>query len=90
MVINKIEGKTTCPHRKWVWLGGELGHRELISVFHCSCLFILRFHADRRTSNSIIARNGLSFYSHIKVLKKAHKCSVLLVKFHLGYKLKFH
>ena len=39
MVINEIEGKTTCLYRKWVWLGVELGHRDLISAFHSSCVF---------------------------------------------------
>ena len=78
MVIKKIEGKTTCLYRKLVWRGVELSHCDLISVLHGSCLFILCFHADWRASNCIIARNSLSFYNHIKVIKKAHKCFGLL------------
>ena len=39
MVITKIEGKTICLYRKWVWLGVEWGHRDLIPVFHISCFF---------------------------------------------------
>ena len=78
MVIKKIEGKTTCLYRKLVWRGVELSHCDLISVLHGSYLFLLCFHADRRASNCIIARNSLSFYNHIKMIKKAHKCFGLL------------
>ena len=70
--------------------GVELGHRDPISVFYGSCLFLLCFYADWLASNCTIAGNSFSFYNRTKVFKKAHKCSVLLVKFHLGYKLKFH
>ena len=80
MGIHKIVRKTTCLYRKWVWLGVKLGHRDLISVFHNSCLFLLSFPAYWCASHCIITINSVSLYNHIKVLKKAHKCSVYPLK----------
>ena len=62
--------------RGWVFI---LGHFDLSFVFHSSCWFLLCFQTDWRAGNCIIARNSLSFYNHIKILKKAHKCSILLL-----------
>ena len=45
MVINKIEEKTMYLYRKWVWLGVELGHRDLISLCQSSCLLLSYFYA---------------------------------------------
>ena len=67
-----------CLYWKWVLLGVDVGHHDLISIFCTSCLFLLCFHANWRASNCIIARNSLSFYNHIKMIKKAHKCFGLL------------